>query len=153
MAISGKLIPIICRLVRTTGSRRLPRLLRSLAMTGLVVQFLPCHCEERSDVAISGQFVPVKRRLIPITGSLRLPRLLRSLAMTGLVYGNSLIQSSCRSFCRSVHVHPQAFRIWRRTWDGAAREAAGSESGSGSVCSSSAEAASPVRSQWLSPRR
>ena len=76
VAISWQFVTGICRLVRLTGSRGLPRLLRSLAMTDLVVQSFCCHCEEprRGDAAISWQFVAGICRLVRITGSPRLPR-------------------------------------------------------------------------------
>ena len=92
VAISWQFVTGICRLVRLTGSRGLPRLLRSLAMTDLVVQSFCCHCEEprRGDVAIFWQFVTGICRLVRLTGSRGLPRLLRSLAMTDLV-----VQSFC----------------------------------------------------------
>ena len=52
---SGNLKEVLPRIAAAT---RLPRLLRSLAMTKLAVQRLACHCEERSDVAISGKCFP-----------------------------------------------------------------------------------------------
>ena len=75
---------------------RLPRLLRSLAMTSQggfphpegrkgkpESAFLPCHSEERSDVGISSRHLRF-RRGFPVfqACTARLPRLLRSLAMT-----------------------------------------------------------------------
>ena len=75
---------------------RLPRLLRSLAMTSQggfphpegrkgkpESAFLPCHSEERSDVGISSRHYRI-RRGFPVfrACTARLPRLLRSLAMT-----------------------------------------------------------------------
>ena len=78
------------------STARLPRLLRSLAMTSQggfphpegrndkpESASLPCHSEERSDVGISSRHYRI-RRGFPVfrACTARLPRLLRSLAMT-----------------------------------------------------------------------
>ena len=83
-------------LVIQLSTARLPRLLRSLAMTSQggfphpegrkgkpESAFLPCHSEERSDVGISSRHYRI-RRGFPVfrACTARLPRLLRSLAMT-----------------------------------------------------------------------
>ena len=83
-------------LVIQLSTARLPRLLRSLAMTSQggfphpegrkgkpESAFLPCHSEERSDVGISSRHLRF-RRGFPVfrACTARLPRLLRSLAMT-----------------------------------------------------------------------
>ena len=77
MAISRQLVAVKWRLVRKIGSLRLPRLLRSLAMTRLVVCTAVLTLSLRggeADVAISRQLVAVKWRLVRKIGSLRLPR-------------------------------------------------------------------------------
>ena len=85
-----------CFPIFRTGTARLPRLLRSLAMTSQggfphpegrkgkpKSAFLPCHSEERSDVGISSRHYRIRRGFLVFRAcTARLPRLLRSLAMT-----------------------------------------------------------------------